>query len=473
MSHSRSCCSSCASETSPAKMTRSRNVCAGMARAKRSAQRRSIRQRAVFADKNKSRERIFRAKLGDRREQDIGSLSAFESTRIQNRDEVLVLRVEAISRVRSDCVAFDLPFHEAESRRVRRRTSNRKIASIVSMTALLFARTPSARVATNFSASRNLFVGLPFCGSHVRLASPDSSRSLSSIGVCRLVTTQNSPDRIAARPSTSQIGASTMSIGCISLSRFSSRSIRAECRQMCGGTFTPFGVEAFVAVFDQSMYPDSVFEIDGVRDASRCRSRQNVNVVSAFRQPLRQIVRQPSDSADHTWRILLAQERDRQLFRLRQENRTRLEFAGPSGSRLAVRKIHVVRNFSAQFCGDRRAQQSPRTIHAQVEALLRPRRPCPRANARAHRLESFPAKYSSSRCRARRDTKFPSPSIVPPTARRPATRSSAKNKCDFESSARNSCSRAFRCECDSAGSGDTRTPAEFASACTRRRSSAR
>jgi hypothetical protein len=64
--------------------------CGGMTRAKRVAQSRAVGQGAVFTDENEAHEWIVLTDFGDRRQQDVGSLSAFESTGIQNRDEIFV-----------------------------------------------------------------------------------------------------------------------------------------------------------------------------------------------------------------------------------------------------------------------------------------------------------------------------------------------------------------------------------------------
>src|ERR1700722_4165626 len=66
------------------------------------------------------------------------------------------------------------------------------------------------------------------------------------------------------------------------------------------------GRGVFVAIFDEPVHPHTMFEIDCVWCTSRSSARQNVDVVPASGQSLRQVVRQPPDSAHHAWRVLLA-----------------------------------------------------------------------------------------------------------------------------------------------------------------------
>ncbi len=79
------------------------------------------------------------------------------------------------------------------------------------------------------------------------------------------------------------------------------------------------------AAFDQTVDPDAVFKIDGTCVART--TRQDMNVMTALRQPSSQVARQAPDATDYPGRILLAQQTDSELFGWRQERWATLEYA--------------------------------------------------------------------------------------------------------------------------------------------------
>src|SRR5580704_195690 len=136
-------------------------------RAKPSAQSRSVRQRPILTDQNKTREAILFAKRRNGREQNIGSLSALEPAGVQD-----CYKLSALGGTRLG-VEFRVPgpvFHPVRDDRDAFLVQPQIVKSIHRFDHCAAVRSHAVSSGRDKPFGLcNLFVRLPFGGSHVRL----------------------------------------------------------------------------------------------------------------------------------------------------------------------------------------------------------------------------------------------------------------------------------------------------------------